>query len=121
MGLAPRSKPIVCDRGVSRSRALTLLGLLVVTNNLTLSGLVANPGLDGWLSGKPSQMHDAYKDRVTGLRREVDRLRSMECASSGATNLRLQDLAFLQAQFFAEHDPGDRHRGEALQVEQRRS
>lgn len=75
-----------------------LLGCLVVTNSLTLSGLVANPGLDGWLSGKQSQMLDAYKDRVTGLRREVDRLRSKEYASSGATNLRLQDLAFLQAQ-----------------------
>jgi murein DD-endopeptidase MepM/ murein hydrolase activator NlpD len=57
---------------------------------------MANPDISRLWNSQPTTA--AYETRLAQLRRDVDRLRSKELASSGSANLRLQDLAELQLQ-----------------------
>jgi murein DD-endopeptidase MepM/ murein hydrolase activator NlpD len=73
-----------------------MLGGLAATNAVTLAGLMVTPDISRLWHNQPAIA--AYETRLTQLRRDVDRLRSKEYASSGSPKLRLQDLAQLQLQ-----------------------
>ncbi|WP_291399236.1 M23 family metallopeptidase [Devosia sp.] len=74
-----------------------MLAGLVVVNAVTLSGLVTHPDVSRMWDGQQTAT-SAYEARLAQLRRDVDRLRSRETASSGSTALKVQDLTQLQLQ-----------------------
>jgi murein DD-endopeptidase MepM/ murein hydrolase activator NlpD len=87
-------------------RPLILYGgfsALMLTNMLTLVGLLMAPDIGKLLSSQNGSVFTAYEDRIAQLRLEVDRLQSRHYAQTGDINLQLQELAQTQEVLVEQH------------------
>lgn len=77
--------------------------VLLATNALTLIGFLMAPDISRLFSGQSDSILTAYEDRISQLRREVDRLQSRHYVQAGDINLQLQDLAQTQELLLEQH------------------
>lgn len=87
-GLAPVSAP----RKPRFSPIGLLLVTLIISNAIFATGFFLQTEIDVLLGMRQQQVVRAYEDRVTGLRMQVDRLRSSQVANRGNINLQMQEL-----------------------------
>lgn len=87
-------------------RPLVLYGgfsVLMLTNALTLVGLLMAPDIGKLFASQNGSVFTAYEDRIAQLRLEVDRLQSRHYAQTGDINLQLQELAQTQEVLVEQH------------------
>lgn len=87
-------------------RPLVLYGgfsALMLTNALTLVGLLMAPDIGKLFASQNGSVFSAYEDRIAQLRLEVDRLQSRHYAQTGDINLQLQELAQTQEVLVEQH------------------
>lgn len=92
---APHRPPAASVVPVAKPR-FPLMGLvliaLIISNAIFATGFFLNTEIDVLLGIREQQVVRAYEDRVTGLRMQVDRLRSSQVANRGNINLQMQEL-----------------------------
>jgi len=76
---------------------------LMLTNALTLVGLLMAPDIGKLFASQNGSVFSAYEDRIAQLRLEVDRLQSRHYAQTGDINLQLQELAQTQEVLVEQH------------------
>jgi murein DD-endopeptidase MepM/ murein hydrolase activator NlpD len=104
---APR-KPVgtrrsVFSGGVRPAVFYLSVGVLMLTNALTIVGVLMAPDIAALLNGQGQRVTDAYEERIAELRLEVDRVHSRQYAEAGDINLQLQDLAQQQELLLEQH------------------
>src|SRR5690554_2273920 len=77
--------------------------LLLGGNGLLGTAFLLSPDIARLLNQQTEQVVQAYEDRITQLRVEVDRLHSRSYAQTGDINLQLQELAQQQDVLLEQH------------------
>lgn len=80
-------------RGIPPALFYASFALLLLTNALTLTGLLMAPDISRLYSGQNDQIITAYEDRLAQMRLEIDRLQSRAYAQAGDINIQLQELS----------------------------
>lgn len=81
-----------------------LFALLCTTNVVSAVGFLMNPDIAYLVSGQNEIVLQAYQDRISQLRVEVDRLHSRQYAQAGNINLQLLELAQQQETLTEQHE-----------------
>lgn len=99
---SPKDSPeIQVDRDLAYDDApsgfrVSFMGFLVfallVSNTVFATGFFLQTEIEMLFGMREQQVVRAYEDRVTGLRMQVDRLRSSQVANRGNMNLQMQEL-----------------------------
>jgi murein DD-endopeptidase MepM/ murein hydrolase activator NlpD len=100
---AARSSTPVLRQGIRPAIFYSMFTLLLSGNALLGTAFLLSPDIARLLDGSSGQIVEAYEDRITQLRVEVDRLHSRSYAQSGDINLRLQELAQQQEELLEQH------------------
>lgn len=103
LGHAPRPASKLVAQGISPLAFYLIVGALLLTNAITVTGFAMSGDIARLWSGKNDLVMAAYEARIADLRSEVDKLYSRQYARAGDINLQLQDLAQQQETLSAQH------------------
>lgn len=90
-------------RGIPPAIFYASFALLLLTNALTLTGLLMAPDISRLYAGQSEQIITAYEDRLAQMRLEIDRLQSRAYAQAGDINIQLQELGQQQEVLEEQH------------------
>lgn len=80
-----------------------LVAGLLATNAITAVAFLMAPDVASLVGGPTASVAEAYEDRISQLRIEVDRLHSRQFAQAGDINLQLQELSQQQEVLLEQH------------------
>jgi len=89
--------------GISPLLFYASVAVLLASNVVTGVGFLLSPDIADLAGGRTDAVNQAYADRITQLRLEVDRLHSRQYAQAGDLNLQLQELAQQQDVLAEQH------------------
>lgn len=97
----PATRP--ARHGIHPALFYAMFTLLLGGNGLLGTAFLLSPDIARLLNQQTEQVVQAYEDRITQLRVEVDRLHSRSYAQTGDINLQLQELAQQQDVLLEQH------------------
>lgn len=97
----PATRP--ARHGIHPALFYAMFTLLLGGNGLLGTAFLLSPDITRLLNQQTEQVVQAYEDRITQLRVEVDRLHSRSYAQTGDINLQLQELAQQQDVLLEQH------------------
>lgn len=97
----PATRP--ARHGIHPALFYAMFTLLLGGNGLLGTAFLLSPDIARLLNHQTEQVVQAYEDRITQLRVEVDRLHSRSYAQTGDINLQLQELAQQQDVLLEQH------------------
>lgn len=97
----PATRP--ARHGIHPALFYAMFTLLLGGNGLLGAAFLLSPDIARLLNQQTEQVVQAYEDRITQLRVEVDRLHSRSYAQTGDINLQLQELAQQQDVLLEQH------------------
>ncbi|MEO9296629.1 M23 family metallopeptidase [Devosia alba] len=97
----PATRP--ARHGIHPALFYVMFTLLLGGNGLLGTAFLLSPDIARLLNQQTEQVVQAYEDRITQLRVEVDRLHSRSYAQTGDINLQLQELAQQQDVLLEQH------------------